>query len=73
MHILDQVHIKIEVILGEVCFKFTQEVEVRFYTEMNNIFSSLSNFEEKMKEIALQAATGDFGRVGNKAGLDLNV
>ena len=64
---------KIEIILNELCFKFTKEVEARFYAEMNAVFSKLSDFEERMRAIALQAARGEFGKVGNKSGLDLEV
>ena len=71
--LLELVQIKIDVILSDICFKFTQEVEVRFFTEMNTVYSSLQGFEERMREIALQAASGNYGKVGNKAGLDLNV
>lgn len=71
--LLDQVQAKMEFALNEVCFKFTQQVELRFYAEMNQVYSGLHNFEERMREIALQAATGEFGKVGNRAGLDLHV
>ena len=71
--LLELVQIKIDVILSDICFKFTQEVEVRFFTEMNTVYSSLQGFEERMREIALQAASGNYGKVGNKAGLDHNV
>ena len=73
MKLLDLVQIKMEYVLNEVCFKFTQEVELRFYSEMNQVYSGLHNFEERMREIALQAATGEYGKVGNRAGLDLHV
>jgi hypothetical protein len=51
--LLESVSTKIEIILAEVCFRFTQEVEVRFYTEVNQIFQGLKNFEERLKQIAL--------------------
>jgi hypothetical protein len=40
---------------------------------MNNIFAQLRDFEEKMREIALKAAMGEYGSVGNRANLDLHI
>jgi hypothetical protein len=40
---------------------------------MNEIFYKLTDFEEKMREIALKAATGEYGKVGNKQGMNLDV
>jgi predicted nucleic acid-binding Zn-ribbon protein len=53
MDLLEAVTTKIEVILGEVCFRFTQEVEVQFYAEIARVFAGLSDFEERMKQIAI--------------------
>ena len=32
--LLDIVQIKIDSVLNEICFKFTQDAEIRFYQEM---------------------------------------
>jgi F0F1-type ATP synthase membrane subunit b/b' len=71
--IMDQLEVKIRHILTEICLRFTQEVEARFYADMNNIFTQLRDFEEKMREIALKAAIGEYGSVGNRANLDLHI
>ena len=54
-----------------ICIKFAQDIEKDFFEELGKQFSKLQHFEEKMKDISLQAAQGKFGRIGG--GLDLNI
>lgn len=60
-------------ILNDVSFKFTQDVEYKFYSEINAIFNQLSDFEIKMREIALKAAQGEYGNIANRAKIDLDI
>lgn len=71
--IMEQVMAKIEFLIGDISLTFTQEVEARYYKEMHSIFCQLQDFEVKMREIALKAAQGEYGNVGNRAGLDLHI
>lgn len=62
---------KVDVVLEQLCIRFSKDVETQFYTDMNLLFARLGDVEERMKEVAVQVSSGSFGSKSNN--LDLNV
>ncbi|CDW71342.1 UNKNOWN [Stylonychia lemnae] len=69
---IDQIRDKIDVILNQLIFKFSKDVEAEFYHQINLQFSKLKDMEEKMREISLKAVQGKFGNVGGQMELNMN-
>ncbi|TNV76175.1 hypothetical protein FGO68_gene6777 [Halteria grandinella] len=69
-HLL-QLEGRTDMVLEQLCIKFSRDIESQFYTEINQIMQRLCDVEEKMREVATDATTGKFGHLTNN--LDLNV
>lgn len=70
--LMDQIREKSEVIIDQIVFKFSREVEAEFYRQISAQFDKLQDMEEQMREAANSAMRGHYGRVGGNLNLDVN-
>ena len=54
--LIDMVLAKQEDVTLNLTLKFSQEVQVPFYSSMNIMFGELRDIEEQMRQIAVQAS-----------------
>ena len=69
---LNNVRDRCDVIMNQMVFKFTKDTQAYFFEEMNQTFEQLLNFEDQLREVALQVSQGQFGRHGSGLNLDVN-
>jgi len=60
-----------DIVLEQLCMKFTRDIEAEFYVQLSHLSQRLGDIEQGMRDVVVSTHSGIYGHLSNN--LDLNV